>query len=70
MKLSVRSVVSALLFSLVVALVQQSAKAQVVTVGDGHAGPFKAEHLTVELVTLFPQIAAGGSARVGLSFTI
>lgn len=44
--------------------------AQIKEVGDGHAGPFKADHLTVELVTLAPQIPAGGDLQIGLSFTI
>ena len=67
MKLLVR--LAAILLVLA-ALLPVGLHAQVVTVGDGHAGPFKAEHLTVELVTLAPQIAAGGAARIGLSFTI
>ena len=46
------------------------ASAQIVEVGDGGAGPVKAEHLTVELVTFAPKIAAGGQARIGLSFTL
>ncbi len=45
-------------------------RAQIVEVGDGGPGPVKAEHLTVELVTLAPQIAAGGKLQVGLSLTL
>jgi len=44
--------------------------AQIKEVGDGGPGPVKAEHLTAELVTLSPQIAAGGSLKIGLSFTL
>ena len=47
-----------------------AAPAQIVEVGDGTAGPFKAPHLTVELTTLAPQIAAGGTLQAGLVITI
>jgi len=47
-----------------------SAFAQITEVGDGGPGPVKAEHLTAELVTLAPQIAAGGQLQVGLSLTL
>ena len=45
-------------------------RAQNKEVGDGTAGPFKAEHLTVELVTLSNQIPIGGHVTVGLLLTI
>ncbi|WP_263379370.1 protein-disulfide reductase DsbD family protein [Granulicella paludicola] len=48
----------------------QWAQAQLVTVGNGGPGPVKAEHLTVELTQLSPQIAAGGTAKLGLVMTI
>ncbi|MDE1152051.1 MAG: thioredoxin family protein [Micavibrio sp.] len=44
--------------------------AQISEVGDGTAGPFKAEHLTAELVTLSPQVAVDGHVTVGLLLTI
>jgi len=40
-----------------------SAHAQIVEVGDGGPGPFKAPHLTVELTTLSNQIAAAPSRQ-------
>jgi len=46
------------------------AHAQIVEVGDGGPGPFKAPHLTVELTTLAPQIPIGGSVQAGLVITI
>src|SRR5579875_2992292 len=46
------------------------ATAQIVEVGNGGPGPFKAQHLTAELVTLAPQIAPGGTMQVGLLLTI
>ncbi len=70
MRVSARFAFAALLALFVCLLAPVRGAAQVVEVGDGHAGPFKAEHLTVEFVTLAPQIASGGTARIGLSFTI
>ena len=46
------------------------ARAQIVEVGNGGPGPVKAEHLTAELTTLSPQIAAGGTLQAGLVLTI
>ena len=46
------------------------ARAQIVEVGDGGPGPFKAPHLTVELTTLAPQIAVGGTLQAGLVMSI
>jgi thiol:disulfide interchange protein len=59
-----------LLFLLGLAL--RAASGQIVEVGDGTAGPFKADHLTAELTTLNAQnqIAAGGTLQVGLVLTI
>ncbi len=59
-----------LLLVLLSVLSGRSASAQIREVGDGGAGPYKAEHLTVELVTLAPQIASGGQLQIGLSFTL
>ena len=47
-----------------------SVHAQLVEVGDGGPGPVKAQHLTAELTTLGPQIAAGGHLQAGLVLTI
>jgi thiol:disulfide interchange protein/DsbC/DsbD-like thiol-disulfide interchange protein len=44
--------------------------AQLTEVGDGGPGPAKAQHLTAELVTLAPRIAAGGQLQIGLSLTL
>ena len=41
-------------------------KAQLVEVGNGGPGPVKAEHLTAEMTSLRPQIAAGGTVEAGL----
>jgi DsbC/DsbD-like thiol-disulfide interchange protein len=41
-----------------------------VEVGDGGPGPVKAQHLTVELTSLAPQVAIGGSVQAGLVFTL
>jgi len=47
-----------------------SGHAQIVEVGNGGPGPVKAEHLTAELTSLSPQIAAGGSVQAGLVLTL
>lgn len=39
-------------------------------VGDGGPGPVKSQHITVELVTLAPAIAPGGTVQVGLVITL
>src|SRR5882757_8962576 len=46
------------------------ASAQIQPVGDGGPGPVKAQHLTVELVSLAPSIASGGTLEVGLVITL
>ncbi len=46
------------------------APAQLVVVGDGGPGPVKAQHLTAEMVTLAPQIAAGSQLQAGLTLTL
>ena len=53
-----------------VAAAGAGARAQIVEVGNGGPGPVKAEHLTAELTTLSPQIAAGGTLQAGLVLTI
>src|SRR5690349_4223958 len=47
-----------------------SASSQIQVVGDGGPGPVKAQHLTVELVSLSPTIAPGGTLDVGLVITL
>lgn len=51
-------------------MVGSGAQAQIVEVGNGGPGPVKAEHLTAELTTLSPEIAAGGTVQAGLVLTI
>ena len=46
------------------------ASAQIQVVGDGGPGPVKAQHLTVELVSLAPSIAPGSTLDVGLVITL
>ena len=46
------------------------ATAQIAVVGDGGPGPVKAQHLTAEMVSLAPQIAAGGRLQAGLTLTL
>jgi len=48
----------------------RSAFAQIQVVGDGGPGPVKAQHLTVELVSLAPSIVPGGTLDVGLVITL
>ena len=43
---------------------------QLVQVGDGGPGPVKAQHLTAEITSLRPQIAAGGTLQAGLVLTL
>ena len=47
-----------------------TANAQLQVVGDGGPGPVKAQHLTVELVSLAPTIAPGGTLYAGVVFTL
>ena len=56
--------------ALAMLVVGSSARGQIVEVGEGGPGPVKAEHLTVELTTLAPQIAVGGTLQAGLVLTI
>ena len=44
--------------------------AQLQVVGDGGPGPVKAQHLTVELTSVGPAIAPGGTLDVGLVMTL
>ena len=54
----------------VVALAATFSHAQFQEVGDGTPGPVKAPHLTVELTSLSPQIASGGTVQAGLVMSI
>jgi len=47
-----------------------AARAQIAAVGDGGPGPVKAQHLTVEMVSLGPAIAPGKTQQVGLVLTL
>jgi thiol:disulfide interchange protein len=44
--------------------------AQMTEAGDGGPGPVKAQHITVEMVSLAPAIAPGGTQQVGLVVTL
>lgn len=61
-----------LVFSLLLicAVAVSSAHAQIKVVGDGGPGPVKAQHLTVEMVSLAPSIAPGGTLDAGLVITL
>jgi thiol:disulfide interchange protein/DsbC/DsbD-like thiol-disulfide interchange protein len=61
--------VRGIIFGLVLA-VCGVARGQIAVVGDGGPGPVKAQHLTVEMVSLGPAIAPGGSQEVGLLLTM
>jgi len=54
----------------VVVLAATFSHAQFQEVGDGTPGPVKAPHLTVELTSLSPQIASGGTVQAGLVMSI
>ena len=56
-----------MLFLLVLCL---RAPAQLTEVGDGGSGPFKAQHLSVELTSLAPSVSPGGQVTVGLVVTL
>ena len=46
------------------------ASAQIAPVGSGGPGPYKANHLTIELIAAQHEIAQGGDATLGLVFTL
>ena len=58
------------LLYILAALAVLPARAQFQEVGDGGPGPVKAQHVTVELVSLGPAIAPGGTQQVGLVITL
>ena len=62
--------ISALLLALTLLFFHPAANAQLQAVGDGGPGPVKAQHLTVELVSLAPSIAPGGTLYAGAVFTL
>ena len=55
---------------LVCAIASSPAHAQIKVVGDGGPGPVKAQHLTIEMVSLAPAIAPGGTLDAGLVITL
>ncbi|WP_419806562.1 protein-disulfide reductase DsbD family protein [Terriglobus sp.] len=55
---------------LIVTAFTGTARAQKASFGNGGPGPIKADHLTVELVSAGPEIAAGGSQTLGFVFTL
>jgi thiol:disulfide interchange protein len=60
-----------ILTSVLLALgVGAQAGSQITAVGNGGPGPFKADHLTVELVASQHEIAQGGEVTLGLVFTL
>ncbi len=59
-----------LFLSLLLTLLVPAAEGQLQELGDGGPGPVKAQHLTVELVTLSPAIAPGGTQQVGIVITL
>ena len=59
-----------ILLCLSVVVVPSALHAQLQVVGDGGPGPFKAQHLTAELVSLAPSISPGGTLQVGLVLTL
>ncbi len=61
---------SSLLALLCALLALPLAHAQMQEAGDGGPGPVKAQHVTVELVSLAPAIAPGGTQQVGLVITL
>jgi thiol:disulfide interchange protein/DsbC/DsbD-like thiol-disulfide interchange protein len=56
--------------TLLAGLTAPRAHSQIVEVGDGSPGPFKAPHLTVELTALSDKIAVGSTVQAGLVVTI
>lgn len=56
--------------ALCVSLICLPLRAQIQPVGDGGPGPVKAQHLTVEMVSLAPAVAPGGTLEVGLVITL
>ena len=66
----IRQTISALLLTICILLAGADARGQIAAVGDGGPGPVKAQHLTVELVSLGPAIAPGGTQVAGLVFSI
>ncbi|MEO6922840.1 MAG: protein-disulfide reductase DsbD domain-containing protein, partial [Bryocella sp.] len=52
------------------ALTPLLARAQFQEVGDGTPGPVKAPHVTVELTSLSPQVAIGGTVQAGLVMSL
>jgi len=62
-----RPIVASLLFA---SGIGAQAGSQITAVGNGGPGPFKADHLTVELIASDHEIAQGGEVTLGLVFTL
>jgi thiol:disulfide interchange protein/DsbC/DsbD-like thiol-disulfide interchange protein len=67
---SIRRTIRVLLPTICILLAGAGARGQIAVVGDGGPGPVKAQHLTVEMVSLGPAIAPGGAQVLGLVFSI
>ena len=68
--MNIRRLIVSLLLAASVFLPAPTASAQLQSVGDGGPGPFKAQHLTAELVSLTPAISPGGTLQAGLVLTL
>ena len=65
-----RRLIVPLLLAVSLFVPSRAARAQLQSVGDGGPGPFKAQHLTAELVSLAPAISPGGTVQAGLVLTL
>ena len=68
--MNLRRISAALATLFVTLLFTPFAQAQMQEAGDGGPGPIKAQHITVELASLSPAIAPGGTQQVGLVVTL
>lgn len=68
--MNIRLYLGSLLLLVCALFTTPSAQAQIQVVGDGGPGPVKAQHLTVEMVSLAPAVAPGGTVDVGLVITL
>ena len=62
--------ISRQLLLLLIAVTTPFAHAQLQELGDGGPGPFKAQHLTAEMVSMAPSVAPGGTVYAGLVITL
>lgn len=68
--MNTRPRIAVLLLLVCALLAGATAFGQIQPVGDGGPGPVKAQHLTVEMVSLAPSIAPGGTLEAGLVITL